>query len=48
MLQAPPEVWAHCPRCDTWFIVEAPGLETLLLCPVDLHRADETQVRLPA
>ena len=47
-LDAAHEVWAHCPRCDDWFVVEDPTLETLLLCPVDLQRADETQIRLPA
>ena len=41
------EVWGHCPRCDDWFVVEDPRLETLLLCPTDLARADATEVRLP-
>lgn len=47
-LAADQQIWAHCPRCDAWFVVEDPRLETLLLCPVDLHRADMTEVRLPA
>lgn len=41
------EVWGHCPHCGVWFVVEDPCLDALLLCPADLHRADETQVRLP-
>lgn len=48
VLDAVPEVWAHCPACDHWFVVEDPGLDTLLLCPVDLRRADVSEVRLPA
>jgi hypothetical protein len=46
VVDAQPEMWAHCPRCDNWFAVEALGFVTLLLCPADLHRADATEVRL--
>jgi hypothetical protein len=42
------EVWAHCPHCHSWFVVEDPRLDSLLLCPADLHRADATRIRLPS
>ncbi|MPZ72359.1 MAG: hypothetical protein GEU74_03890 [Nitriliruptorales bacterium] len=41
------EVWAHCASCGYWFRVADPSLDALFLCPVDLHKADEAEVRLP-
>ena len=39
------QLWAHCPTCGRWFLVEHLELDTMRLCPVDLVRADTVEWR---
>lgn len=40
------QLWGRCPRCDVWFVIEDPALDSYYLCPTDLVRAASTETRL--
>ncbi len=42
------ELWGRCPKCNDWFVIDDPVLETLYLCPRDLLPATLTQWRSAA
>jgi hypothetical protein len=39
------ELWGRCPKCQEWFQVEDPKLESYFLCPTCLIAAYRTQWR---